>query len=372
MPHVGLMTFHFAHHYGAQLQAYATMKAIESLDSSCQVIDYRLPHTTRTNQIFKEIHSLRDLVSNAHTLLHHSALSRRYQRFEAFVQEHMNLSEKTYTTFEALDADTPPCDVYVAGSDQIWNPTIYETGDFDPAMMLAFVKEGRRISYAPSLGTSHLSEVHGAKLKEYIAPYTALSAREVRGCELVEEVTGKKATLVLDPTLLLNGDQWRALAPANPYSQPYILCYFISDPSDVLPYVQDLAKKTGYPIIHLAGMRQPVAGAKEVIFDAGTLEFLGLFAHAAYVCTNSFHGAVFSLQFEKTFYASLSPKERAHPEHSRIYSLLSRLGCTNRIVGLPDTAQVDDAMDYSTINANLVETRAQSLQYLKTAIEDKL
>ena len=88
----GLITFHFAHHYGAQLQAYATMRAVESLGMECEIIDYRLPHTTRTNQLFKQGHSVRSAVSNAHTALHYNSFRHRYEQFEAFVAEEMKLS----------------------------------------------------------------------------------------------------------------------------------------------------------------------------------------------------------------------------------------------------------------------------------------
>ena len=80
----GLITFHFAHHYGAQLQALATMKAIQGPGHDCQIIDYRLPHTTRTNQLFKKSRAVRDMASDAHTALHYSAFQRRFPRVWAF------------------------------------------------------------------------------------------------------------------------------------------------------------------------------------------------------------------------------------------------------------------------------------------------
>ena len=86
----GLITFHFAHHYGAQLQALATMRAIQSLGHDCEIIDYRLPHTTRTNQLFKKSGGVRGMASDAHTALHYGAFQRRFRRFEAFVAEEMS------------------------------------------------------------------------------------------------------------------------------------------------------------------------------------------------------------------------------------------------------------------------------------------
>ena len=154
----GLITFHFAHHYGAQLQALATMKAIQRLGHECEIIDYRLPHTTRTNQIFKKSTSVRDMASDAHTALHYATFQRRFQRFEAFVAEEMDLSSRRYTDFRQFREDPPAYDVYVSGSDQIWNPYIFQDKQFDPAFLLDFVREGRRIAYARRLGVPQVPE----------------------------------------------------------------------------------------------------------------------------------------------------------------------------------------------------------------------
>ena len=208
----GLITFHFAHHYGAQLQALATMKAIQSLGHECQIIDYRLPHTTRTNQIFKKSRSVRDMASDAHTALHYAAFQRRFQRFEDFVAQEMELSPRRYTAFEQLREEPPAYDVYVAGSDQIWNPYIFQDKQFDPAFLLDFVKEGRRIAYAPSLGVPQLPERESAELKRFLEPFSALSVREKRGQVLVKEAADRQAKVVLDPpccSTATTGVSWR-------------------------------------------------------------------------------------------------------------------------------------------------------------------
>lgn len=367
----GLITFHFAHHYGAQLQAYATMRAIQNLGAECEMIDFRLPHTTRTNELFKKYGSVRALAADAHTALHYLDFKTRYDRFNAFVDEQMRLSQKRYTSFAQLQSDPPAYDVYVAGSDQIWNPFIYEDKQFESSFLLDFVQSGRKIAYAPSLGTPTLPPPYDAQFQHYLSSFDALSVREKRGQVLVQETTGRTARLVLDPTLLLTGTQWGELAVAPKYHNPYILCYFVSDPGEIAPYAQALSERTGLPIVQLAGARRKIPGAAELVFDAGPREFLGLFQHAAYVCTNSFHGAVFSLQFDRPFFTSMSPKERAEPTFSRIYSLLSRLGCADRVIGLDSTATVDAPMDYNAIHQKLNVARADSLAYLSAAIEGR-
>ena len=214
-----------------------------------------------------------------------------------------------------------------------------------------------------------LPEDKAAELKGFLAPFSALSVREKRGQVLLREAADRQARVVLDPTLLLNGEDWGALANPTRRKGPYILCYFVSDPGEAAPYALALSRKTGWPIVQLAGARRKIDGAAELVFDAGPREFLALFRDAAAVVTNSFHGAAFSLQFRKNFFTSMSPKERAQPTFSRIYSLLSRLGCADRIIGLDDTAPLEAQMDYDKVYERLEAERADSLAYLKAALE---
>ncbi len=369
MKAAGLITFHFANHYGAQLQAYATMRAVEQLGTPCELIDYRLPHTTQTNRLYRKGMSPKTLLINGHTLLHHKALRRRNERFAAFVTEKMHCSKMQYESNEALRAAPPVYDLYIAGSDQIWSPSIFANGRFDPAFFLTFATEGRKISYASSFGGTSIPESMEDELEQYLQSFDAVSARETRTQEILEHVMDQKVPTVLDPTLLLTGETWGEIAVPPQIEGPYILCYFISDYSNLLPYLQELKEKTGYPVIQLAGMRRRVPGTKKIILDAGPQEFLGLFQHAAYVLTNSFHGTVFSLQFEKPFFTAVSPKEQKHPEQSRIYHLLNLVGQTGRIVGLEHTVPIEEAIDYGSIRKRMAEEREHSLSFLRNNLE---
>mgnify|MGYP006915004437 CR=1 FL=1 len=161
----GLITFHFAHHYGAQLQALATMRAIQSLGHDCEIIDYRLPHTTRTNQLFKKSGGVRGMASDAHTALHYGAFQRRFRRFEPLWPRRWP-SPPRYTAFEQLRADPPAYDVYVAGSDQIWNPISSRTSSFVPSFLLA--SSGRPPHrLRPSLGRARAAGDKAEELRRF-------------------------------------------------------------------------------------------------------------------------------------------------------------------------------------------------------------
>lgn len=364
----GLITFFRHHHYGAQLQAYAAMRAITELGHPCEIIDYRPDYDAGLNDLFQK-GGLRAKATNLHTAAHYAALKRRAERFDAFVADEMRLSATRYTSYAQLAESPPRYDVYVAGSDQIWNPRLFPGGTFDPAYLQTFVKEGRRISYAPSMGEAPFTGEESAQFRAALEPYSALSVREQAGREKLRAATGREPTVVLDPTLLLTRDQWAGLAAEPAFDHPYILCYYISDHSVLDPYAQAVQQRTGWPIVQLAGVRRKIDGAQRIVLDAGTKEFLGLFRNAAFVCTNSFHGTVFSLLFGKDFYTSVSPKEREHPDRSRVYSLLSRLGCTNRVVGMAHTDELDVPVAYDAVNARLEAQRIYCLDYLRCAIE---
>jgi coenzyme F420-reducing hydrogenase beta subunit len=180
---------------------------------------------------------------------------------------------------------------------------------------------------------------------------------------------------VLDPTLLLTADQWRSMASDTLFTGRnalpkggYLLCYCNSRPGALEPYIRRLAAQTGLPVVQLCGIRQKVHPKARCVLDAGPAEFLSLFANAAAVCTNSFHGTVFSLQFQVPFFTAVSPSELAAPESSRTFSLLSRLGLQNRIIGTGTSAGPGDPVDWAAAGERLEAERQASLDYLWAAM----
>jgi hypothetical protein len=176
----GIITFHYAHHYGAQLQAYALMRAIELLGMECEIINYVRKDNIEGSRLFKKGLSVGSILSNANTLLNYGKLKKRHDRYDMFVQKEMKLSERFYGSYEELCADQPEYDAYVCGSDQIWNPLIFGEKTYDPAFFAEFAKSGRRVAYAPSFGISSIPEDKKELLKEYIEKFDHLSVRKSR------------------------------------------------------------------------------------------------------------------------------------------------------------------------------------------------
>ena len=363
----GLVTFYHIHHYGALLQAAATERAVESLGGACEIIDY---YVNQNNDLFRKPTGVGSAAADVHTALHYKALRDRYQRFERFSKDHLRISGHRFESLEELRSAELPYDLILSGSDQIWNPKIFPDGRFDPVFFGAFSTR-RKIAYAPSFGVPHIPEGMEEELRSYLESFSHISVRERQGREIVKEITGKDVPVVLDPTLLLTAEQWSAMAVPPDRSGGYILCYCISKPGALAPYIQRLAEETGLPVVQLCGIRQKVHPKAACVLDAGPSEFLGLFQNASYVCTNSFHGTVFSVQFQKPFFTAVAPSELAAPESSRTFSILSRLGLTERIIGTGATAGLDDTIDWADVDRRLRAARQSSLDYLRAALWDE-
>ena len=363
----GLVTFYHIHHYGALLQAAATERAVESLGGECEIIDY---YVNQNNDLFRKPTGVGSAAADVHTALHYKALRDRYQRFERFSKDHLRISGHRFESLEELRSAELPYDLILSGSDQIWNPKIFPDGRFDPVFFGAFSTR-RKIAYAPSFGVPHIPEGMEEELRSYLEQFSHISVRERQGREIVKEITGKDVPVVLDPTLLLTAEQWSAMAVPPDRSGGYILCYCISKPGALAPYIQRLAEETGLPVVQLCGIRQKVHPKAACVLDAGPSEFLGLFQNASYVCTNSFHGTVFSVQFQKPFFTAVAPSELAAPESSRTFSILSRLGLTERIIGTGATAGLDDTIDWADVDRRLRAARQSSLDYLRAALWDE-
>ena len=372
----GLVTFYHIHHYGAALQAAATERAVETLGHECEIIDY---FVNQDNALFRRPTGLGSAAADAHTALHYQALKTRYERFEQFSRDHLRISAHRYLSAAELRQAQLPYDAILSGSDQIWNPKIFPNGHFDPVFFGAF-SDRRKIAYAPSFGIPKVPEDMEQELLSYLGAFSHLSVRERQGQAIVTEVTGQTVPVVLDPTLLLTAEQWSAAASRHMVAQGgrqaltpqgYILCYCINRPGALAPYIQEFARRSGLPVVQLCGIRQKVHPKARCILDAGPAEFLELFENAAFVFTNSFHGTVFSTQFRVPFFTAVSPAELADPESSRTFSLLSRLGLSDRIVGQGSTDALETPVDWDAVEPRLLAARAASLEYLRAALENR-
>lgn len=362
---VGIITYHCAHNYGAMLQAYALQHAIESLGHEACFINFYPRRVKRKNRKLKRTLKLRTQLRNLKVLRNFSEWKRRFDRYESFMTHRLNLTE-CYETPDQLQQSPPEFDAYICGSDQIWNPR----RNINSVFFLNWVKNknARRIAYAPSFGVEKIPDEYKAELTRLIEPIDCLSVRESSGIKIIEDLIGRIAEHVLDPTLLLSESDWENVSSAPDINEPYMLVYGMEESDAFVRFVSIATKKIGLPVI-VIGIN-PVnryKSATKYILDAGPSEFVGLFRKAAFVCTNSFHGTAFSIICRKPFF---SVPHSCY--NSRISSLLKLTGLKDRQLGAPEElgafSKSDLEIDYEAVEIFLANEKENSLEYLRKAL----
>jgi hypothetical protein len=358
----GLITFHAAHHYGAMLQTYGLAKTVTDITGGCDVIDYVRPDTLEAGRLRQRGTSPKTLAKNIHSLAHYSSLKRRAARFDAFMLKDMRLGPRRYLSFDELEKNPPEYDLYLSGSDQIWNPFIYREQKYDPAYFSFYEKTARKAAYAPSFGPAEIDGALAEELGRLLGGFSHLSAREKRGAEILSKVTGLDVPVVLDPTLLMTRDEWGKLAD-NAACKPYVLCYFVSPPGKLVNPIRRLKSRYGGCAVQLAGARRKAPDVDKMVFDAGPREFLTLFKNAAFVLTNSFHGVVFSVIFEKPFLCGAGGAGEAG-KNSRAGNFLEMLELGDRLHDGEDASDID----YAAVEERLSAERGRSTEFLRSAL----
>ena len=292
---------------------------------------------------------------------------RREDRFNSFHSDNTKFSCE-YCTAEALNAAKMDYDVYIVGSDQVWNP--YNYTSLDP-YFLKFAPQGKtKISYASSFGVSSLPDYSQSYYCDALRQLNSVSVREENAVKLVEDVSGKKAQWVLDPTLLLTGEEWNKFAKQlDGIPEEFVLIYEVTPCSYVKQLALIIAKELGCKVVRINCEASRKEDDNEVInvMDAGPAEFIWLFSKARMVVTNSFHGLAFSLNMQRDFFV-VTPERKQN--NSRQNSLLRLVGLENRMIieGGKIPERQNYYVDYSKVNPQLEAARERSKKYLLSAI----
>ncbi len=355
---INTITCHNVYNLGASLQAYALAAYLQSQGHEVQIIDYQplylrhyrlagVPNPRYDKPLLREAYQIAKFPGRLYDRL----TSKRKKAFDRFTVEHLPLTPVTYPDAAALRADPPEADLYIAGSDQIWNP-LFRNGK-DPAFFLNFVPEGkRRISYAASFAVETLEKQDADRMKPWLEQLDAVSVRESSGVALLADM-GIKGVQVVDPVFLLTKDAWKKIAVLPPM-QDYILVYDFDNSSKIKEIAQAVSRQTGKKIVSLF----PVDWADEIWANAGPCEFLGAIQNAGIVLSNSFHATAFSLIFQKDFYVV----NRSEGINARMKDLVGDLGLAGRLICAVPTAI--SAIDYSTVVPLLEKKIIASKDYL--------
>lgn len=353
--------------FGTYLQALATAKAIESIGHTAEVIRYIRPIMTakgHSKMLFRERGFLRWLSRRRFipVMLKLRDLDYRY------IGKFINVTQE-YCSFDQLKNNPPIADVYMTGSDQVWN-SIYNRG-IDHSYYLEFApNSAKRISYAASIGMEKFADSEAAQIHTLLSKYSAITVREKSAQRILKDL-GISSEVVLDPTLLLDKEQWSDIAVQYTMSldEPYILVYSVETKAQnmlIEQYAKEIASKYRYKIYQVSYSKgRGFAWADKAFTEATPDIFLNLMKNASFVIASSFHGTAFAINFNKPFLSIA-----ANRFNSRVENLLDITHLKDRLI-TDSRSCIEDIkdIDYQAVNSLLKTEREKSLHILKSMIE---
>lgn len=361
---IGILTFHCAHNYGAVLQAYALKEVLMSIGHEVSVIDYRPSYLTKPYKVLRDWPRKRE--DSLGTFLFKSfrqlfILVMRFKKkriFEHFVNKYLNLAE-----FDSLK-EKNRFDVYVFGSDQIWNPDL-TGGRFDKIYFGCFQEGKKLISYAASSGNVSVLSGREKELKELLARFNFVGVREASLASFLKDRTDRKdVRIVLDPTLLGGRKLFEQLKlKKTSETEPYLLYFDFHWNKVAKEIAKLLARKKGLRFIEIAVTYENLRN-KDIISTASPEEFLSYIRNADCLVTTSFHGTVFGLLFEKDFY-SVNVNGKLS---ERLVDLLVPLKLNDRLLSKITDLNYVKPIDWSEVRLLIERSRQDSLAYLIDAI----
>ncbi len=357
-----LTWFHY-HNYGTALQVYALCKTLEKLGHTVDIINYT-PYNLDTaqmdmgmlayyaNKISKRLNSLscRPLSEETtHTL------------FSDFLKKNLTFTAKceTFSDFRELNNTY---DAFICGSDQIWAPSRY-----NPRYFLDFVENRERmIAYAPSVGLSKIQNPDiAAEIRKLASRFTWISTRELSGSALIADLIGRKVETVIDPTLLLEKNEW--CTEDNQEEAPYLLAYFLGRNEKHWAKVYETAASQNLRVKLIPIFTRDLRRKGCLHTPVGPNEFLRLLKNASFICTDSFHGTAFAINFRKQFltFERFKAKESCN-QNSRIYNLLELTGLQDRLFS---QISIPISINYEEVANRLQQAREHSLKFLESALK---
>ncbi|RRN53993.1 polysaccharide pyruvyl transferase family protein [Pseudoxanthomonas sp. SGNA-20] len=362
---VGILTFQFSDNFGALLQAYALRRWFTDRGHDAEFIAYHPTHVEEGGSLRLSL-SPAAFKSNAKTLylkstafLHqHFGNKDQARRFARFRQEQLGITGSPLRERQELVEAAGHYDLIVAGSDQIWSPSVQY--GFDPAYFLEFAKDARvrRISYAASFGRDTLGADQITALGPLLRPLSSISVRELSGVDIVRQASGRDAACVPDPTLL--HEQYdQLLAGASSGQEGHVFCYALRTAEVIREVAEGAARMTGTPILSPYNVHRRWREIGQTVHP-GPAEWVSHLANASFVVTNSFHGTVFSILFRKPFLVAELPGSRV-AMNARSRNLLSQLDLMDRFVRKEDLPRLDELLA-RPIDWDAVEAKQQGLR----------
>ncbi|MGL9918829.1 MULTISPECIES: polysaccharide pyruvyl transferase family protein [Enterococcus] len=372
---IGIQTIVDYNNYGNRLQNYALQRVLEQMGHEVVTLKNNFNNPYRPTQIpeSKSVRILKSLKNGSFSkkvvkkvrLRNKNALinkhrDARFRAFEAFSSHYISESEESYGDNLKDSAELKSFDCFVIGSDQVWN---YEFPRFSEFDFLPFVTQPK-ISYAASFGVDTIPDNLQDIYAENLIKIDALSVREEKGKQIINDLLPEEdVKVVLDPTLLLDNDEWKKLIQDRQrYDKKYVLTYFLDEPNvENKNYIKKIAKQNNLEIKRFANVFD------EELWLADPAEFVNLFSQAEMVFTDSFHACVFAIIFEK-YFEIFERNTKLKSMNSRIDTLMTNLHTGNRWHN--SNSSLLELPDYNLINKHLEEQRKESYDFLESSLRE--
>jgi len=385
MKKVGIVSCYFKNNYGSMLQAYASQKVLDDNNIPNETINiselsdftkgkkkYYISQITNFNFIKTKLGMIKLKIYSKINKNIKRNFKIRNKKFEEF-KRNFNLTKSFHTYEELKNYSTKRFSDVIVGSDQLWLPVNvvadYYTLNWVP-------EEVNKISYATSFGISQIPEKYKNNYSKFLKRIENISVRENNAVKLVKDISEKEAKLVCDPTLLLTKEEWMDIQQVEPIlNERYIFCYFLGNNIEHRKFVEKLKEVTGYKIVSINHCDEYVkysdTFADFTPYDIGPSEFINYIRNAEYVCTDSFHGTIFSIINNTSFFTfERFNKKSKMSTNSRIHSLLEIVNLKNRLISGNENVEklIKEKIDFNKVNKDLDEFRKTSKEWLLKSI----
>lgn len=335
---IDTVTLHKTNNCGSSLQTYALQQYLLRLGCETEVVDYD-PTYLHANG-----NKLRSILQR---IIFHKDVKYGESVFKEFNDHYLKLTSRTYRSNKELSVNPPDADFFIAGSDQIWNPT-YECGN-DEVFYLSFAPDGKKISYAASVGADNLDDTAYERIASLVKQFSYLSVREKSTSTILESLLGRHVQYSCDPTLLLDAADYRNIADYRRCpSEPYALVYLAPQCPELDKSVA-LCKEHGLKVVQMFHYRKK-CNCDIHVKNPGPRDFVGLIDQAEMIVTGSFHATVFSHILCKQFNIILPASNQ-----SRILQLLDISHLRNRVI---DNSRLNESCFFEPIAFHLNDLSA--------------
>ena len=386
---IGIVTYAKCDNYGAELQAYALQWKLNQMGYNAELINLEKKEKDLASNTASILPAIKnrfrvygwrapwEILNLCIDVLQRKISAKenkvnqekKHKLFIDFFENNIRHSSKHYTLEEIRKSEDLDYDVYIAGSDQIWN---YMHTDYLDVYFLEFAKKfkAKRISYAASISAATIPAAYQDEYRRLIPNIQYLSVRELQGAKIIEQLSGRKAEVVLDPTLLITKEEWSKNIARNPLQgHKYVLVYTLSGSKYITRLCESIARRLSCKVVNMKiNFRKDKDQNIDSLFNLGPAEWVGLISGATYVVTDSFHGTAFSINYNKPFTTLVNPVSNMN---SRVLSILKITGLLSRVIYDDGKNRMPESLtiDYEPVNKIIDQWREKSLRFIHNSLD---